>query len=375
MHFVKLTSDQVAQLLAERVAGVRLRVLAKRYGVSVQIIWKWMHYRGLDARWLVHVKTMEKQVVRLQAEIARTRQQVKVGAQVIRRLEPNPHRRSLFATAVGVSHGMCRSRANAMLGLSQAAGKQRTIKVKDDQLIYEMRRYFDSNPGVGFSSMFQVLLQDAGCTRHHALNLYQRERMELKHRPLRPLLPKRIHKAVALPGAPDLMWSLDFMLDALKDGKRFRVLNCIDDYNRECVFAVAMWKTSTKPIVDALTACAAAGRTPAAVRSDNGIEFRGLRYVGWCKANGVKLNYIRPGHPEENVFAERFNGTLRREIFNWYDFDSLATVQRALDDWCVRYNWSRPHRGLGGLSPVQYKQLGREREGRARCAGSAGVHV
>ena len=374
MLFVKLTSDQVANLIAEGEAGVGRKALAKKYGVSIQSVWKWMRYRGLDARWLVHIKTLDRQVLRLQAELARTRQQVRIGADVIRRLEPNPHRRSLFATAVGVSHGMCRTRANAVMGLSQAAGKQKSIRIKDDQLIYEMRRYFDSNPGVGFRSMFQVLLQDAGCTRNHALNLYQRERLNVKRRPLRPALPERIRRPIAVPGAPDQTWSMDFMLDALKDGRRFAVLNCIDDFSRECVFSVAMWKTSTKSIVDALTACAKAGRLPTTLRSDNGGEFCGLKYLAWCKSNRATATYIRPGHPEENVFVERFNGSQRREIFNWYDFDSLAMVQRALDDWCVRYNWSRPHHGLGGLSPVQYKQLHDER-GNQRINNAPGVHA
>ena len=121
-----------------------------------------------------------------------------------------------------------------------------------------------------------------------------------------------------------------------------------------------MGASLARAVVAQLHAAIQAGRKPKVIRSDNGQEFKGSEYVAWARMHCVRRSYSRPGHPTDNVYVERFNGTLRREFFNWFKFESLGEVQSKLDDWRVRYNLVRPHQAFGGLSPVQYAYSGED---------------
>ncbi|WP_163838898.1 integrase core domain-containing protein [Pseudoxanthomonas sacheonensis] len=87
------------------------------------------------------------------------------------------------------------------------------------------------------------------------------------------------------------------------------------------------------------------------------MEFKGHDYIAWTKAAAVRRVYIRPKSPTENVLVERFNLTMRQEVLDRYLLTSIAEAGRMLEDWRVRYNLSRPHHSLGGLSPLQYAVL------------------
>jgi putative transposase len=68
----------------------------------------------------------------------------------------------------------------------------------------------------------------------------------------------------------------------------------------------------------------------------------------------VKLNFIRPGKPIENAFAESFIGRLRDECLNENWFMSLKHARDIIENWRIDYNEDRPHGSLGGLSPNEF---------------------
>ena len=95
---------------------------------------------------------------------------------------------------------------------------------------------------------------------------------------------------------------------------------------------------------------------PKQIRVDNGPELVSSTFVEWCEEHDIQLVYIQPGKPQQNGFAERFNGSFRREFLNAYLFESLGQVREMAWFWQLDYNDERPHESLGNLSPRIYRQ-------------------
>lgn len=261
------------------------------------------------------------------------------------------------------------------MGLSLGTIPTTKLKNRDDALVNEMRRFVSSNPGMGFSNLFQVLLQDKGCTRNHARELYVKAKLHLKQRGKKALAPIRVRRHHVITGKRDAVWAIDFMAHKLARGPKFYVLNCLDEFTRECVFSVAVRRYGAAATISALDAALGSKRKPQAVRSDNGGEFTGSVIAAWFHRHRIARIFNRPGHPEENVIVERFNGTLRREVLNWYTFERFEDVQPLLDDYRARYNIGRPHVSLGGLSPLQFAYLARARSKSAIGAQTPGTQL
>jgi putative transposase len=77
----------------------------------------------------------------------------------------------------------------------------------------------------------------------------------------------------------------------------------------------------------------------------------------WQNSTSVSWHYIASGKPQQNGFAESFNGKLRDELLNEEVFDSLAHAKRALNLWRHDFNNVRPHSGIGGLAPAARRTL------------------
>lgn len=169
--------------------------------------------------------------------------------------------------------------------------------------------------------------------------------------------PVRVQRPMQVQSALNDMWSMDFMTDVTTKGKRFWILNIVDDFNREAVATEVSDRRSAAMVVRCLRELQSLGRIPKAIRSDNGMEFKGNSYIAWAEAALVRRIYIRPASPTENVIVERFNLTMRQEVLDRYLLTSIAEASRMLEDRRVRYNLARPHHSLGGLSPLQYAAL------------------
>lgn len=167
-------------------------------------------------------------------------------------------------------------------------------------------------------------------------------------------LPSRIKEALLLPCAPNGVWSLDFMSDALTDGRKFRVLNIMDDFNRQSLAIEVDTSLPSLRVIRVLERIIAERGKPTSIRTDNGPEFISNKLQQWCESMGIRIIYIQPGKPTQNAFIERKNGSLRRGLLDAYLFSSLAEVRLMAQEWQVDYNTERPHKSLGYLSPVQY---------------------
>lgn len=123
-------------------------------------------------------------------------------------------------------------------------------------------------------------------------------------------------------------WSLDFVSDQLANGRRFRLLNVIDDFNSECLAAVPDFCLSGLRVIRELERVIAARGKPTSIVSDNGTELTSNAVLHWAAEQGIEWHYIQPGKPMQNAFVESFNGRLRDECLNENVFTSLAEVRR-----------------------------------------------
>lgn len=146
------------------------------------------------------------------------------------------------------------------------------------------------------------------------------------------------------------------MSDSLVDGRRFRLLNIIDDFNRESLAIEVDTSLPSLRVIRVLEALIAQRGCPSNIRCDNGPEFISHKLEQWCshESRRITLQFIQPGKPMQNAYIERKNGSLRRELLNAYLFTSLAEVRALSEEWRVDYNTQRPHKSLGYLSPFQY---------------------
>jgi putative transposase len=151
---------------------------------------------------------------------------------------------------------------------------------------------------------------------------------------------------------PKHVWSYDFMEDRTHNGVKFRILNIIDEFTRECL-AVRVGRSLThQTVIEVLTELFYEHGIPVHIRSDNGSEFTAKRVRAWLKRLDVKPLFIEPGSPWENGYIESFNGRMRDELLAREIFYSLKEAQVLIEIWRKQYNTVRPHSALGYRPPV-----------------------
>ncbi|MBN2522285.1 MAG: transposase family protein, partial [Bacteroidales bacterium] len=147
---------------------------------------------------------------------------------------------------------------------------------------------------------------------------------------------------------------MDFMCDTLQSGRRFRILNVIDDYNREALIIKLQLIFPGEHVVNALNDLVFDRGKPGQIRVDNGPEFMSKAFVKWCSDNNVKIKYIQPGKPVQNAFVERFNRLYREDVLDAYLFSDIEQVKNLSEKWKEDYNEKHPHGSLGGKAPRQF---------------------
>ena len=149
-------------------------------------------------------------------------------------------------------------------------------------------------------------------------------------------------------------WSLDFVYDQFANGRRFRVLNIVDDVTKECLGAIPDTSISGRRVARELTTIVARRGKPGSIVSDNGTEFTCNAMLAWCKETGIDWHFIAPGKPIQNAFVESFNGRMRDEFLNETLFFDLDDARSKVIEWVSDYNGERPHSSLRYQTPAAY---------------------
>jgi putative transposase len=130
---------------------------------------------------------------------------------------------------------------------------------------------------------------------------------------------------MAVPDAVNQRWSMDFVSDQLANGRRFRVLNIVDDFSREYVLKIVDFSISGHRVSRELDRISRS--LPKMIVCDNGPEFTSKAMYFWAKRAGVKLHFIQPGKPTQNAFVESFNGKLREYCLDLHWFASIEDAR------------------------------------------------
>ncbi len=154
------------------------------------------------------------------------------------------------------------------------------------------------------------------------------------------------------PDRPNHVWTYDFVEDRTREGRKFRTLNVVNEFSRECLAIRVQRKLGSTEVIDVLTDLFITRGTPAYIRSDNGPEFVATAVKGWITTLGAKPAYIEPGSPWENGYVESFNGKFRDELLACEAFNTLAEARVLIEQWRVHYNTVRPHSSLGYRPPA-----------------------
>ena len=227
-------------------------------------------------------------------------------------------------------------------------------RIKDDPIIEALTLLVDKHPSIGFWKCYHRLRRAGHLWNHKRVyRVYKTLKLNIRRKRKRRL-PHRERRPLVWPGTHNDSWSMDFMSDSLYSGFRYRVLNVIDDHNRECLAMEVDTSISARRVTRTLDQIAEWRGLPASIRVDNGPEFTSTHLEVWCEENDVKLTFIRPGKPTENSYIERFNRTVREDLLDVWLFNSLNQVREQAHEFMVDYNRERPHETLGNITPVEF---------------------
>lgn len=176
-----------------------------------------------------------------------------------------------------------------------------------------------------------------------------------KRRRVKKRITGRIKIPLVIPSSINDTWSMDFMHDVLMNGRKFRTLNIIDDFNREALTVDAYYSIGANRVITVLDRIIREKGVPRMIRVDNGPEFISSALSDWCYEKGIILHFIQPGKPNQNSYIERFNRSYRQDVLDIHLFESLEQVRYYTEEFINDYNLFRPHESLNDLSPINYK--------------------
>jgi putative transposase len=230
---------------------------------------------------------------------------------------------------------------------------------RDRKLAEALSALADKKPGLGFWKLFRRLRRQGHRWNHkrvwrvYCLLKLNRRRRTKKRVPVREPMP------LMVPSQPNQVWSADFMNDALYHGVRFRTFNVLDDFNREALAIEIDTSLPSARLVRIFEQLKAERGLPDVLRTDNGPEFLGEVFTDWCQDNGIMIDYIEPGKPNQNAYIERFNRSYRTEVLDTWLFKDLDEVREITWAWMLEYNEERDHDSLGGLTPIEVLEKAR----------------
>jgi putative transposase len=245
-------------------------------------------------------------------------------------------------------------RACKLVSLPRSVMTYRKVPRDDSSLIEALHQLVEKHPAIGFWKCYYRLRRKGyGCNHKRLYRVYTLLRLNVRRKAKRRL-PQRIKEPLLVPATINQGWSMDFMCDSLVDGRRFRLLNIIDDYNRESLAIEVDTSLPALRVIRVLQRLVEHRSKPLAIRVDNGPEFISDRLQQWCDDQQIRLQFIQPGKPVQNAFIERNNGSLRKELLDAYLFYSLPEVRTMAEEWRQDYNCQRPHQSLGFVPPVEF---------------------
>jgi len=269
-----------------------------------------------------------------------------------------PNRRRQAVALLQDEFGVSERRACKVVGQHRSTQRLTPPPPTDDEAWLRgwLRQFSRDRPRWGWRRAAKQLRRDGHSINNKRVKrLWRDEGLQVPQRPRKGRLTG-IGVAVGAmsPIVPDAIWAMDFQFDRTIDGRQVKLLNVIDEFTREALAIKVAHSIGADDVVAVLDVLAATRGVPAFIRFDNGPEFVAHAVAEWCADNGTGAVFIDPGSPWQNAWIESFNGRLRDELLNLWQFDSLREAQVIIEDWRIDYNTNRPHSAHGDLTPTEF---------------------
>ena len=254
------------------------------------------------------------------------------------------------------TYGISQRRACRLVPISRKAiNYVPTRPVQDAVLVKRLKALAEQYPRYGYLILHGLLRQEGlVINRKRTYRLYTALKLQIRTKRRKKLTRPRVPMAV--PMRPNERWSADFVHDQRADGRRFRVLNIVDDFSRVCVGQLTELSISGARMARFLDQLAETRGLPEILVLDNGPEMTSKAMFFWSQRQQVTLHFIQPGKPTQNAFVESFNGRFRDSCLNQQWFQDIDDARSIIDTWRTHYNEERPHSSLGYLPPKTFEQ-------------------
>lgn len=224
-------------------------------------------------------------------------------------------------------------------------------------LLEKLSKLAREKPRYGYRRLGVLLARNGDQVNHKRLfRVYQQAGLGVRRRERKRL--ERDGVGMPLFTRPNQEWSVDFVSDALANGRALRALTVVDNFTKEVPVIEVDISLSAPRVTRALDAAMEQrGTAPESIRIDNGPEFTSRCFLSWAEQRGIRLVHIQPGKPMQNSFIESFNGRLRDECLNANWFENLSDARRKIEAWRVEYNQHRPHSSLAYRTPAEFARV------------------
>lgn len=251
-------------------------------------------------------------------------------------------------------HEMSERRACDLIKADRTMVRYLSTRPPETALRERLRSLANERRRFGYRRLFIMLRREGEASGINRIyRLYREEGLGVRRRKGR----KRaigLRAPMLVEARPNARWSLDFVHDQMANGRRFRVLNVIDDFTHESLGAIPDTSISGKRVARELTTIIERRGKPGMIVSDNGTELTSNAIFAWCKDHKIDWHYIAPGKPTQNGFVESFNGKMRDELLNETLFFGLDHARSVIAAWMEDYNTTRPHSSLAYQTPAAY---------------------
>lgn len=273
----------------------------------------------------------------------------------------SPRARRTVVERLVTERGLSQRHACELMSLQRSSARYvRHPRADETATVALIRDYAHEQPGYGYRMIAAMLNHDGyRVNRKRVYRIWRQEGLQL---PRRRATKRRYGDATGTlqrAGAPNEVWTYDFLEGRTERGGKLRLLTVLDEYTRECLTIHVARSISSRQVIQVLEWLFLLRGAPGHLRSDNGPEFIAYALQEWLRDRRCNTLYITPGSPWENPFIESFNGTLRRECLDRWLFADGREAQLVTEQWRQEYNHRRPHSSLGYLPPAVFANQAR----------------
>jgi len=244
-------------------------------------------------------------------------------------------------------------RACELNGMDRSSYRYEPEPDRNTELRSKLTELARRKPRYGYRRLGVLLARDGEeVNPKRLLRVYRQAGLGVRRRERKRL--ERGRAAMPLLSRPNQEWSIDFVSDALANGRAIRALTVLDDFTKESPAIEVDTSLSGHRVTRVLDRVIEKRGLPNGVRLDNGPEFTSRCFIAWAEQRGIPLIYIQPGKPVQNSYIESFNGRFRDECLNANWFENLGDARKKIEAWRLDYNQHRPHSSLAYRTPEEF---------------------